>query len=314
MSMENNNGPVTRVIRLPQGHYRRVGSDEAPEFLKDVNLDVPSFEDMKQCCENTCFISDEEYSKLKPNSELYTGDASLTIEEEAAVDDAQLFYEVYSKRLMTGVSETGVQTSFQQDNSVDVGVGTPRENAEQRAGDVEKQDGEGQGEIQMTGAQSALIAEGETGEMTEEMKAKQLAATEKLNMIGGPMHIDCNSPDVFKNGGVPTLFYTKSRESPTLVMLSIDYEMQVIYLSRNDINRFFPIKLISRLVTNTTIIAEEFERQIEADKGIRLDNTIVLNAANFTDSVAIQFPDPILKDRFIEDLKQLKNEIRAQNQ
>ncbi|GBE63081.1 Mg2+ and Co2+ transporter, putative [Babesia ovata] len=270
---------------------------------------------MKNFCENACFITDEEYSKLRPNSELYTGDASLKVEDAAAVDDAQLFYDVYSKNQPASVNETGVQTSFQQDNSVDVAVGTPRDSAEQMAAtEVEKQDGEGEGEMQMTGEQSAPIVAEETGEVTEEMKAKQVAATERLNMIGGPMKIDSNNPDIFKIGGVPTLFYTKTRDTPTLVMLTIDYEMQVIYLSRNDINRFFPVKLISRLVTNTAIIAEEFEKQIEADKGIKLDNTIVLNAANFTDSVAIQFPDPILKDRFIEDLKQLKNEIRAQNQ
>ncbi|ORM42255.1 uncharacterized protein BXIN_1494 [Babesia sp. Xinjiang] len=288
----DNNGPVARMIKLPQGHYRRVGRSDAPDFLKDIDIGEHIFDDIKACCENTCFVNDDDYAKLKPNSEIYTDACSVKLEELTGADDLHLFYQVYSKRCAESLRDAAVQTTFEADR-VDVAVGRSHDDMQEQL-DVDEEKAGDQKDAQNVDASEGT---GEQAQMTDGQE-KQNAMTEKLNQLDSSMLTDPQNPDIFKNKGVPTLFYTKMRVNPTLVVITIDYELQVIYMTRNDINRFFPIKLISRLVSNPEIIKEEFEKHIEADKDIKLENTIVLNAANFTDSVAIQFPDPILKDMF----------------
>nr|BAN64848.1 hypothetical protein [Babesia bovis] len=300
------NGPIARMIKLPQGHYRRVGNSDAPDFLKDVNLGEHIFEDLQACCENTCFVNEDEYAKLKPNSELFTDACGEKLQELTGADDAQLFYDAYSNKLAPSVNETGVQTSFEVEDRVEIAVATTQEH-------IEQQDSNRGEQLQQDEQQDQDI-KNEQEQAKDAVQDRPSAMTDRLNQMGITMQLDPNNPDVFKNNGVPTLFYTKGRINPTLVIITIDYELQVIYMSRNSINRFFPIKLISRLVTSPDIIQEEFDKHIEADREIKLDNTILINAANFTDSVAIQFPDPILKDRFTSDLKQLKADIRNQHQ
>ncbi|GFE52746.1 hypothetical protein BaOVIS_001500 [Babesia ovis] len=305
MATNEKTGPVARMIKLPQGHYRRIGNDEAPEFLKDVNIGEHIFEDLKACCENTCLVNEDELAKFRPNSELYTDACTVKMEELADAEDAKLFYDAYTDGCSQTLEETGVQTTMQLNDRIDVAVGGSMTNVEQQTTRVDEQVQREETGDMMTPEQPT-----EHDHMAEEKPDGQSYMTDRLRQMGITMHVDPTNPDAFKNNGVPTLFYTKGRINPTLVVITIDYELQVIYMTRNGINRFFPVKLISRLVTSGEIIQEEFSKHIEADKGIKLDNTVVINAANFTDSVAIQFPDPILKDKFISDLKQLKTEIQ----
>ncbi|GIX62051.1 Mg2+ and Co2+ transporter, putative [Babesia caballi] len=315
METANNNGPVARMIKLPQGHFKRVGNDEAPEFLKNINMDQQMLDNLQMCCENTCLISEDDFAKLKPNSQMYTDACSVKLEEVSDDQDAQLFYKVYSRPRPESVEEVGVQTTMVTER-VDAAVGSVTEGQEKETNvDADQVQ---TGEDTKTPDDEQTSTEDQVPDLTAERdqtsEEQPMAMTERLLKLGGPMQINSNDPDVFKGNGVPTLFYTKSRAKPTLVMMSIDYEVQVVYMSKHEINRYFPIKLISRLVTNPEIIQEEFPMQIENDREIKLDNMIIINAANFTDSIAVQFPDPILKHKFIEDLKLLKDEIRTQNQ
>lgn len=309
MANDNNNGPVTRLVRLPQGHYRRVGNDEAPEFLKEIKLNEQIFEDIRFCFDNTCFVTDEEYAKLHANSVMYTDECSETLQVTEA-DEAQVFYKAYTRHGLYTVTDIAVQTSRQVDTTVERGVGPSKVfddvECKQETGEQAEQEVVDSTEQQ----QNVTDADITHAEIPEDERA---ALADRLAKFGGPLELDINSPDVFKGKGVPALFYTKSRVNPTMVIMTIDYEMQVIYMTRSNINRFFPVKLISRLVTNPEIIHEEFTKQVEADPQINLTYMVLINAANFTDSVAIQFPDPILKDKFVEDLKHLKNEIRTQS-
>lgn len=305
----NNTGPVARLVRLPQGHYRRVVSDEVPEFLKDVKVPEQIFEDLRFCCSNTCLVTEEEYNKLMPNTEIYTDDVPEILQNVTENDEAEVFYQMYTNKTFHDVAEIGVQTTQRLKSTLDVAVG------QTKAFDAEEESTKGSAENkaeQLHDVPEVVLEHIETEEEKQQKREKQVAMTERLAKFGGPTALDVNKPDPFKGEGVPTLFYTKSRLKPTLVMMSMDYEMNVIYMIRNNISRFFPVKLISRLVTNPDIIQEEFTKQVEADPEIKLNYMVLINAANFTDSVAIQFPDPILKDRFVEELKQLKNEIRTQ--
>lgn len=316
--VNENTGPVTRLVRLPQGHYRRVVDGQPPDFL-NAKLGEQLFEDLRFCCESNCMVSDEEYQNLMPNAELYTDACSKVLQDAADKEEARVFHQMFTLKSPVSVVDMGVQTTKVMPSTLDVGVGASKEfttTAAPAPAEVVPEAKDEGGDVEMKSVERNITIPAvvvEQVQTPEELQQKQEELGRKLQEFGGTLEFDVNDPNVFKGNGVPTLFYTKTRVNPTLVMLTIDYELQVIYMTRNKINRFFPVKLISRLVTNPDIIHEEFREHVEDDAVRKSHHMVLINAANFTDSVAIQFPDPILKDKFVNDLKELKNEIREQS-
>ncbi|KAK2195911.1 hypothetical protein BdWA1_002509 [Babesia duncani] len=283
--------PVAKVEKLRCGHYRRVAEPKAPKFIQE----------WAQCCQDQCLIPENE-KELHAQSVLYTDDvAQQDAQVTADPQDANQFYHLCSKRTQFPIPETlEAEEQEQEQEPVDESVREP-----------EKEEIEVAAEKVPTPRIQPTPQSARTPRSVIEPEHDQ-SLVDHLERFGGLDVQDLEDPDLFRNGNVPALFYSKSRIAPVLLFVTIDYEAQVIYMNRKNNCRFFPVKLISRLVTSREIIQEEFNAQISADPLFELDSAVVINAANFTDSVALQFSQRRIKERFVAELVTVKKGIKLE--
>eukprot|EP00375_Theileria_parva_P000234 XP_762903.1 hypothetical protein [Theileria parva strain Muguga] len=291
-------GPYAKVIPFNNGRYKRVADPVVPEVV--IKLAVccgfdPMDEDFDLLISNS-YGSSYDYSETSKNKNYQR------YEFEKSSD--------YSTDVMSNDDEDYMDKSSNDSN---YGESDLEE-------EVQKMD-----EIK-TNEESGLLREMESKESSTMLKKmtikesytelKQMTSKEsgmvKWEDEGQDQELDFESyfKKVPEEEGVPILFYTKTREKPAFLMLTIDPEMEVIYMNRNKISRFFPIKLIGKLVTDREVIMKEFSRQISKDRNIKLENMVLFSASNFTDSVAIQFADESEKVHFINEVTRIKDLIK----
>lgn len=267
-------GPYALLKPLRNGHYKRIVDAKPPEIFKHC-----------RACVESSLNYEEDVVELE-----HSRDTAIYSDFSEGVfgdSDSTLFYKVYTKNVE---NEDAQEPEHIDDNG----------------GELEQKDSE----VSIVDANiSSQPTQGlETDDVTQEYdlrKSENEVENERLSQFGN-VAVDFESDSLFKGEGVPTLFYTKSRVKPALLFLSIDYDMQVVYMSKKSISRFFPVKLVQRITTSPDVIQDEFCKHLEVDPLMKLECMVLFNATNFTDSVAVQFSHEKIRDKFVEEVNQIK--------
>ncbi|XP_955464.1 uncharacterized protein TA18195 [Theileria annulata] len=298
-----NRGPYARVIPYNNGRYKRVVDPTVPNIIIKLSA----------CCG---LDSTQDFDLLVQNS--FENHENLptrnyTLEKFEKSSD-------YSTDFMSNLEDVNSLDESYENSDIEKVNGLQEEQLEEED-ELEQQELEQEIELE----QQLQFEEQELKEtqkleeeqkLDEEMNVKSMELKELESKGSGTVKWEDEEGDfenyfkkVPEDEGVPILFYTKTRDKPAFLMLTIDFEMEVIYMSRNKVSRFFPIKLIGKLITDQEVIMKEFSRQIMRDKNIKLQNMVLFNASNFTDSVAIQFADETTKESFITEVSKIKDLI-----
>ncbi|CCF73462.1 hypothetical protein BMR1_02g01505 [Babesia microti strain RI] len=123
----------------------------------------------------------------------------------------------------------------------------------------------------------------------------------EINIIKAESDMNIDKHDKMNiEPGVKVLFYINSKESPIGVIAKINTEKGIITIERNCMTRFFPIKLITKLVTDRKDV-EKYKEKLYKNKG-NLEHCIVIHARNFQNPIGIEFQNKIIKQKFINNL------------
>ncbi|EKX73177.1 conserved hypothetical protein [Theileria equi strain WA] len=287
-------GPYALLKPLKNGHYKRIVEAKPPQIFEQCRMCMDSSLNREEGKKFTIFVFTHFHFMTKnlpevveithKDTSIYT-DSSAEVFEES---DNAIFYKLYTQNVEIRDSQE----------------------AEPESSEVEQQDSE----VSMVDSNisSQLVQNLENSGITHESyltRSESSIENERLSRFGN-VAVDVESESLFRGEGVPTLFYTKSRVKAALLFLSIDYEMQVVYMSKKSISRFFPVKLVQRIVTSPDIIQEEFKEHLKNDPLTKLECMVLFNATNFTDAVAVQFSHEKIRDRFVQEIKNIKKLIK----
>ncbi|UKK01002.2 hypothetical protein MACK_001815 [Theileria orientalis] len=282
-----NRGPYTRLLPLNNGRYKRIVNPVTPQIILDLQA----------CCNRESLGEELDFSSLSSEPTYFSSAPSLD-KNDYIETEQDLNVTVHAKLYTPKVDDENESPP----SSVSSMDSEPLEDSE----------------IMAVSESSSIFEPLESTEEHEDMVYDSLykpkpsvirqgteALTEKSAWIKEGLKLKAGADE-----GIPVLFYTRSREKPALLKLVVDEKMRVIYMKRNKETRFFPIKLIDKIVTSHQIIEDQFSKQIKHDPNVRVNNMVLFNASNFTDCVAIQFAQNSDKIKFIDEVYKIKNLIR----
>ncbi|BAM40830.1 conserved hypothetical protein [Theileria orientalis strain Shintoku] len=286
-----NRGPYAKLLPLNNGRYKRIVDPVTPQI----------FLDCQACFKVELLREEHDFNSLSsdPGYLISTSSSDKNVPIETVTDlNSPVFTKLYTSKLddereSTPSSVSSMDSETLEDSEITV-VSENSSIFEPSEANDEHEEGKDADYDRLHMPKPPMVIRGGADGLTD-----------KSNWIKDELKLEVESDE-----GIPVLFYTKSREKPALLMLAIDHKMRVIYMRRNKVTRFFPIKLIDKIVASHQIIEDEFSKQIKHDPNVRVNNMVLFNASNFTDCVAIQFAQTSDKMKFIDEVYRIKNLIR----